>query len=385
MLPYRKLFALLLGTASLLTAIMPVHAAQPMQATITAQGSAITTLDPDTANIRALLDALRNVATENSSRLTSHSVVDAEGNLAELISLQSQLDIHSLQIVQQEGRGNVTRVQVAINLQDASGICPAPTIGKVLTTDLAITNSGQNNNHVDINSLLLHAEHGLHQLATSDHILASRINPALNTYQSAMLATEAYHQADFHLTLGAHWQLNAVTTSNKVNQRITSLFGLKQDKNESGAQLQLTVNLSNHNGEQQAQNFTTSINLPKTQSISSQTNNLPQTVKQQLNNWLTQIWPSIQKAINCSPNYVRLSKLIDAPNWRINKGQRLGLKAGQRLLLIPEKIHLDLQDGAIVKAPQVFTVEHVEPNAAILAHSIGQGDITDGLFKLVTL
>ena len=385
MLPYRKFFALLLGTASLLTAIMPVRAGQPMQGTITAQGSAITTQTPDTASIRALLDALRNVATENSSRLTSHSVVDAEGNLAELISLQSQLDVHSLQIVKQESRGNVTRVEVAINLQDASGICPAPTIGKVLTTGLAITNNGQNNNHVDINSLLLHAEQNLHQLATSGYILPTRINPALNTYESAMLATEAYHQADFHLTLGAHWQLNEVTLSNKVNQQITNLLGLNQDENEPGAQLQLMASLSNHNSEQQSQNFATNINLPKTQSISSQTSNLPQTVKQQLNNWLTDIWPSMQKAINCSPNYVRLSKIIDAPSWRINKGKGLGLKAGQRLLLIPQKIHLDLQDGAIVKAPQVFTVEHVEPNAAILAHSIGQGDITDGLFKLVTL
>ena len=385
MLPYRQFFALMLGTASLLTAIAPVHAAQPLQGTITAQGSAITTQDPDTASTRALLDALRNVATENASLLTSHSVVDAEGNLAELISLQSQLDVHSLQIVKQESRGNVTRVQVAINLQDASGICPAPTIGKVLTTDLAITNNGQNNNQVDINSLLLHTEKSLHQLAASGHILAARINPALNTYESAMLATEAYHQADFHLTLGAHWQLNEVTTGTKVNQQISNFLGLKQDANASNAQLQLRVSLSDHNGDQQSKDFATSISLPKTQSISSQTSNLPQALRQQLNHWLSNIWPRMQKAINCSPNYVRLSKILEAPNWRINKGKRLGLKAGQRLLLIPKKIHLDLQDGAIVKAPQVFTVEHVEPNGAILAHSIGQGDITDGLFKLVTL
>ncbi len=385
MLPYRKFFALLLGTASLLTVYMPVQAEQPMQGTVTAQGSALTSQDPDTASIRALLDALRNVATEKSSRLTSHSVVDSQGNLAELISLQSQLDVHSLKIIEQENRGNLTRVQVAINLQDASGTCPAPMIGKVLTTDLAITSNGQNNNHIDINSLLLHTEQTSHLLANNAKIKAARINPALNTYESAVLATEAYHQADFHLTLGAYWQQADVSNSNQVGQQISNLLGLQKNSSATGAQLHLQANLSNHHGEQQSQDFTIVIKLPQDQPISSQTSNLPENVKQQLNTWLASIWPSMQIAINCSPNYVRLSKLIDAPNWRINKGKRLGLKVGQRLLLIPEKMHLDLKDGALVKAPQVFTVEHVEPNGATLSHAIGQGDITDGLFKLVAL
>ena len=385
MLPYRKFFALLLGTASLLTVYTSVQAEQPMQGTITAQGSALTSQDPDTASIRALLDALRNVATEKSSRITSHSVVDSQGNLAELISLQSQLDVHSLQIIKQESRGNLTRVQVAINLQDASGTCPAPTIGKVLTTDLAITSNGQNNNHIDINSLLLHAEKNLHLLANSASIKAARINPALNTYESAVLATEAYHQADFHLTIGAYWQQAESSSSDQIGQQITNLLGLQQDHSAAGAQLHLKANLSNHHGTQQSEDFATLIILPQNQSISSQTSNLPEEVTQQLNTWLANIWASMQNEINCSPNYVRLSKLIDTSNWRINKGKQLGLETGQRLLLIPEKIHLDLKDGALVRAPQVFTVEHVEPNGATLSHAIGQGDITDGLFKLVAL
>ncbi len=381
-----KFFALILGTASLLAALVPANAAQSLQGTITAQGSAVTAQDPESARIRALLDALRNTATQQSSRLISHSVVDDQGNLAELISLQSQLDVHSLQIINEETRGNLTRVQIAINLKDTAGTCPEPTVGKVLTTDLALSNEGNNNNHIDVNSILLYTEQQLHQKASNAAIQAARINPALNTYESAMLATEAHHQADFHLTIGAHWQNKETQVANQINQQINKLLSFaSSQQNSPSVELNLLASLTSHHGQQASQVFQLPVDFPATKSISNQTSSLPQEVAQQLDIWLQNIWPSMQQAVNCSPNYVLLSKLLDQPNWRINKGKRLGLKSGQRLLLIPEKIRLDSQDGAIKKAPQVFNVQHVEANGAILSHFIGQGDLDDGLYKLVVL
>ena len=124
----RSTFALLLGTASLLLPWSAVEAAESTQGQIIATGSSISASDPDTAQIRALLDALRNVATEKPSRFSSHSVIDEQGNLAEMMSLQSQLNIHSLQIINKEQRGNMTRVEVALNLGDQQSHCQAPKI-----------------------------------------------------------------------------------------------------------------------------------------------------------------------------------------------------------------------------------------------------------------
>ncbi len=383
MLSPRKLFTLLLGTTSLLAATAPASATEPLQGTIVAQGSAINTQDPESASIRALLDALQNVATQQPSRLISHSVVDEQGNLAELISLQSQLDIHSLEITNQEKRGNLTRVQVAINLKDTTGACPSPDIGKVLTTDLALSNDGFNNNHIDVNSILIYTETNLHQLANKAAIKAARINPALNVYENAMLATEAQHQADYHLTIGAHWQKNHSQASDQLEQQINELLNI--GKGHVLPKLNLVATLSSHHGQQASQAFQLSVVMPVAKSISSQSSSVPKEVLQQLDRWLQTVWQGMQKAINCSPNYVHLSKLLDQPQWRINKGKRLGLKTGQRLLLIPENIRLDTQDGAIKMAPQVFNILHVEANDAILEHYIGQGDLDDGLFKLVVL
>ncbi len=225
----RSTFALLLGTASLLLPWSAVQAAESMQGQIITTGSSISSSDPETAQIRALLDALRNAATEKPSRFSSHSVVDEQGNLAELMSLQSQLNIHSLQIISNEQRGNMTRVEVALNLGHEADTCATPKVRKVLTTDLASHSQGVQNNHVDLNSVLLLAEQQLLQQAQRNKITAARITPALNTYQSAMLATDAYHQADFHLTIGASWHtLDAQQQGNLVSKTVQSWFTQEQ-------------------------------------------------------------------------------------------------------------------------------------------------------------
>lgn len=378
----RSTFALLLGTASLLLPWSAVEAAESTQGQIIATGSSISSSDPETAQIRALLDALRNVATEKPSRFSSHSVIDEQGNLAELMSLQSQLNIHGLQIINKEQRGNMTRVEVALNLGDEEGSCETPKIRKVLTTDLASDSHGVQNNHLDLHSVLLLAEQQLLTQAQRSNITAARINPALNTYQTAMLATDAYHQADFHLTIGASW--HAVQASDQIDQ-VTKTVNSWLGKTSNDRTLLLQANLVNLHADEQAEQNTLQLQLPAPTSISSLTDQVPQIIQQQITAWTAEIWPTMQGKINCSPNYVRLNKLIDQPNWRINKGHQLGLAVDQRILLIPENIQINQRDDAVSLAPQVFSIQHVEPHSAILSHVAGQGKLPDGNYKLVAL
>ena len=378
----RSTFALLLGTASLLLPWSAVEAAESTQGQIIATGSSISASDPDTAQIRALLDALRNVATEKPSRFSSHSVIDEQGNLAEMMSLQSQLNIHSLQIINKEQRGNMTRVEVALNLGDQQSHCQAPKIRKVLTTDLASDGQGVQNNHLDLNSVLLLTEQQLLAQAQRSNITAARINPALNLYQTAMLATDAYHQADFHLTLGASWQAQANTDQmHKVTNTVNTWLG----KPASDKTLLLQVNLVNLHADDEPLQQLLQLQLPAPTSISSLTDQVPQMVQQQITEWTQAMWPDMQSHINCSPNYIRLNKLIDQQGWRINKGHQLGLAVNQRVLLIPEKIQIDQRDDSVSLAPQVFSIQHVEPHSAILSHVAGQGKLPDGNYKLVAL
>lgn len=379
----RSTFALLLGTASLILPWSAVEAAEQTQGQIIATGSSISASDPETAQIRALLDALRNVATEKPSRFSSHSVIDEQGNLAELMSLQSQLNIHNLEIIKKEQRGNMTRVEVALNLADEQGSCAAPKIRKVLTTDLASDNQGVQNNHLDLNSVLLLAEQQLLQKADRQNITAARINPALNTYQTAMLATDAYHQADFHLTIGASWQSQENQTQmDQLSQTVNSWLGKATSDNKA---LVLQVSLVNLHADDEPMTNLLQLQLPAPASISSLTDHVPQDIKQQLSSWTADIWPIIAQQVNCSPNYVRLNKLLDQPGWRINKGHKLGLVTEQRVLLIPEKIQFDQRDDTVSLAPQVFNIQHVEPHSAILSHVVGQGKLPDGNYKLVAL
>lgn len=378
----RSTFALLLGTASLLLPWSAVEAADSTQGQIIATGSSISSSDPETAQIRALLDALRNVATEKPSRFSSHSVIDEQGNLAELMSLQSQLNIHNLQIISKEQRGNMTRVEVALNLGDAEGNCQTPKIRKVLTTDLASDSQGVQNNHLDLNSVLLLAEQQLLNLAQRSNITAARINPALNTYQTAMLATDAYHQADFHLTLGASWQPQENAEQlDQVSKTVNTWLG----KATSDKTLLLQASLVNLHADEQPVQEILQLQLPAPASISSLTDQVPQMVQQQISTWTQALWPAMQSQINCSPNYIRLNKLLDQPGWRINKGHQLGLAADQRVLLIPENIQIDQRDDSVSLAPQVFSIQHVEPHSAILSHIAGQGKLPDGNYKLVAL
>ena len=69
-------------------------------------------------------------------------------------------------------------------------------------------------------------------------------------------------------------------------------------------------------------------------------------------------------------------KLTDQPLWRISKGQKLGLKKGQKLLLLPQNYVEGILNPDEKNAPHIFRVALLEPNTALLEHIAGPENVT---------
>ena len=80
--------------------------------------------------------------------------------------------------------------------------------------------------------------------------------------------------------------------------------------------------------------------------------------------------------MQCEGSYIKLSKIIDQPLWRINKGKNLGLEEGQKLLLLPQDYQNGILNPDATSAPQVFEVTQLQPHAALLEHIAGPDNIT---------
>ena len=182
----------------------PSAAQQGTATALVVSGQALVTEgDEDTALMMAVLDALRTAATQRKGQIISHSMVDAQGQLTENISLQSDLKIHHMDLLAQNTEQGIATVKLALNLDDNEKDCQLPQLTQVLTTDLATPTGNINYHQVDVNQLLLDTEAQFSKLAKSVNFATHRINPALNAYQTAWLASEAYNQADYHLAIGA--------------------------------------------------------------------------------------------------------------------------------------------------------------------------------------
>ena len=282
----------------------------------------VTDGDTEAAIVRAILDALRTAATQHKGKIISHSIVNAEGQLTENISLQANLNIHHMDLLEQNAEHGIATVKLALELDERAKNCQLPQLTQVMTTALATPPDNSSYHQVDVNQLLLEAEAQFSALAESVNFATHRINPALNAYQTAWLASEAYNQADYHLAIGAQWLQHPL---NKTESK-----GLNRPT------LILTADFSSpylpHINLHHQQRFT----LPANQSIAESSGSIPQELSQDVATWVENSWRSVYQNVQCEGSYVKLSKIIDQPLWRINKGQILGLEQGQQLLLLPQ-------------------------------------------------
>jgi|TARA_B100000795_G_C22594273_1_gene358678 hypothetical protein len=116
--------------------------------------------------------------------------------------------------------------------------------------------------------------------------------------------------------------------------------------------------------------------LPANQSIAASSESIPQELSEQVAKWVQNSWNSIYQTVQCEGSYIKLSKIIDQPLWRINKGQKLGLEQGQQLLLLPQNYQNGILNPDAASAPQVFKVTLLQPHAALLEHIAGPDNIT---------
>ena len=129
------------------------------QEPIVAVGQALVVDDnTEAAQMRALLDALRTAATQSAGQVSSHSMVNADGQLTENVSLQSDLNIRHMEILEQGFIQGIARVKVALTIDHDNQACSKPKLTQVVTTDLATPKANYQHSQVDINQLLLNAE-----------------------------------------------------------------------------------------------------------------------------------------------------------------------------------------------------------------------------------
>jgi hypothetical protein len=335
----------------------------------------------ESAIARATLDALRSAATQRQGQMTSQSIVSSDGQLTENIRLKTSLNIRRMDLLEQIEVQGVVTVKLALELDEGTKDCPLPQITQVVTTDLATPPNDSSYHQVDINQLLLDTEAQFSSLAKGGNFVTHRINPALNTYQTAWLASEAYNQADYHLAIGAQW-LSTPTIEPEpsgLGSLMSSLNGL-QDQSPN---LMLTATFSSPYGADIDLRHQQQFTLPANRSISQSGAPIPQELSKQVAKWVEKSWRSIHQTVQCEGSYIKLSKIIDQPLWRINKGQKLGLEQGQKLLLLPQNYEDGILNPDARSAPLVFKVTQLQPHAALLEHVAGPDNITNAIAQVI--
>ena len=335
----------------------------------------------ESAIARATLDALRSAATQRQGQMTSQSIVSSDGQLTENIRLKTSLNIRRMDLLEQIEVQGVVTVKLALELDEGTKDCPLPQLTQVMTTDLATPPHDSSYHQVDINQLLLDTEAQFSSLAKGGNFVTHRINPALNTYQTAWLASEAYNQADYHLAIGAQW-LSTPTIEPEpsgLGSLMSSLNGL-QDQSPN---LMLTATFSSPYGADIDLRHQQQFTLPANRSISQSGAPIPQELSKQVEKWVEKSWRSIHQTVQCEGSYIKLSKIIDQPLWRINKGQKLGLEQGQKLLLLPQNYEDGILNPDARSAPLVFKVTQLQPHAALLEHVAGPDNITNATAQVI--
>ena len=355
-------------------------AQQDPQPKLIVSGQAIVTDgDIDTAIARATLDALRSAATQRQGKMTSHSIVSADGQLTENIRLQSNLNIRHMDVLEQIETQDVVTVRLALELDESKKNCSPPQLTQVVTTDLATPPNDSSYHQVDINQLLLDTEAQFSRLAKSVNFVTHRINPALNTYQTAWLASEAYSQADYHLAIGAQWLPTLAIKSNDLSGLISSF----SEPNAERPRLMLTATFSSPYRSDIDLRHQQQFTLPASLSIAQSSASIPQELSLQVAQWVQTSWHNIHQTVQCEGSYIKLSKIIDQPLWRINKGQKLGLEQGQKLLLLPQHYEDGILNPDATSAPLVFKVTQLQPHAALLEHVAGPDHITTATAQVI--
>mgnify|MGYP001230274674 FL=1 len=335
----------------------------------------------ETAISRATLDALRSAATQRQGQMTSQSIVSSDGQLTENIRLKTSLNIRRMDVLEQIEVQGVVTVKLALELDEGTKECPLPQLTQVVTTDLATPPNDSSYHQIDINQLLLDTEAQFSSLAKGGNFVTHRINPALNTYQTAWLASEAYNQADYHLAIGAQWLSTPAIEPESIG--LSSLMSSLNGPQDQSPNLMLTATFSSPYRTDIDLRHQQQFTLPANRSISESGAPIPQELSKQVAKWVEKSWRSIHQTVQCEGSYIKLSKIIDQPLWRINKGQKLGLEQGQRLLLLPQNYEDGILNPDAKSAPLVFKVTQLQPHAALLEHVAGPDNITNATAQVI--
>ena len=335
----------------------------------------------ESAIARATLDALRYAATQRKGQMTSQSIVSSDGQLTENIRLKTSLNMRRMDLLEQIEVQGVVTVKLALELDEGTKDCPLPQLTQVVTTDLATPPNDSSYHQIDINQLLLDTEAQFSSLAKGGNFVTHRINPALNTYQTAWLASEAYNQADYHLAIGAQWL--STPTIELEPSGLSSLMSSLNGPQDQSPNLMLTATFSSPYRADIDLRHQQQFTLPANRSISESGAPIPQELSKQVVKWVEKSWRSIHQTVQCEGSYIKLSKIIDQPLWRINKGQKLGLEQGQKLLLLPQNYEDGILNPDAKSAPLVFKVTQLQPHAALLEHVAGPDKITNTTAQVI--
>jgi len=337
--------------------------------------------DIETALLRAVLDALRTAATQQKGQFTSFSSLNAQGQLAENITLKADLNIHHVSLIEEWADDEIARVKLALELSEAQQSCQLPQLTQIVTTHLETPTANKGYHQVDINQLLLNAEKQFAKLAKTVNFDTHQANPTLSEYQQAWLASQAYNQADYHLNISVQWA--SKSNFNLSLDAIKKLVGKPMSQANMPTALIMTATFKSLYSAHLDLKYQQEFMLAPRRSLSESSQFIPKEQSQQLVTWIKKTWKHIYQHVQCEGSYIKLTKIIDQPLWLINKGQVLGITKGQHLLLLPKNYQSGILNPDAKSAPQVFKVTLLQPHAAVLEHIAGPKNIIATTAKVI--
>ena len=347
------------------------------------------------ARLEAIADALRNIAVNQSTVITSNSLMTTDGKLSESVHLSTNTPIQNMSVYAEERLGGLYRLKVKALIKNegkhnTSGNnspdqCQNPhsLLKREISIKLSSSNLPPSAINDDINSVLLSAQEILKgKIEQSSDLIYSNSQKSggqLNSYEKSFLIAKrpsnehvievsAVRAGDlFTLSLGGYDEEPQTVAGRVVGFGKTAInvpLNFINDTLNSTLQKNSLVGIrvTLPNGGY----YTKQLGLNDYASLSAQSDE-----KRLIKRWLDSIWPRIDGALSCYPVVAKTRKL-GKNSLRLTLGSNHGLTEGQNILLLDDKASLNIRNNTEnLSSMNLYTVEKLADNHAHISPIAG--------------
>ena len=356
------------------------------------------------ARLDAIADALRKIAMEHSSSITSRSLLGTKGELHENVLIQSQSPLKHLEIKDEHRLGGLYRVKLVALFNDQTRKntnveqCSSDmaSLKREIRVDIVKDNLITSTPDNDIYGAMGEMKEALSQKligSTGFLLVRSTNNQAKrNTYRASHLVSKrdfneyaitisAFETEDESIDYDAQEQvftlgqtLSAITSAGKaligLPFTVPKLLNPKPSDKKKRIALKLTLPGS----------YEIVKLLPK-QSTNPVNNRAIS--KAFIKDWVDSNWPKIQMTLNCLPLAANTNKSVTG-EMKISIGEKHGLTIGQQLLVLERSMQLKLQSpDSLQSKVGLYTVAAISKNNATIEPALGTLPVADNGYKIV--